>query len=97
MIQQISRALVIGAGNMGAGIAAQLANAGVQTVLLDRVLSGESSRNCLAERAIERQMGGGGFMHPTGRGSCSRGTWRTTWNSLRWPIGSSRPSTKTST
>lgn len=64
MIQQISRALVIGAGNMGAGIAAQLANAGVQTVLLDRVLSGESSRNCLAERAIERQMGGGGFMHP---------------------------------
>ena len=35
-IKQIRKAAVIGAGVMGAGIAAQLANAGIEVELLDR-------------------------------------------------------------
>ena len=60
----ISKAAVIGAGNMGAGIAAHLANAGVRVLLLDRVDPDSASRNALAEKAVERQLRGGGFMHP---------------------------------
>jgi 3-hydroxyacyl-CoA dehydrogenase len=45
---------VIGAGTMGAGIAAQVANAGVPVVLLDIVPNGANNRNALAEAAIAR-------------------------------------------
>jgi 3-hydroxyacyl-CoA dehydrogenase len=45
---------VIGAGTMGAGIAAQVANAGVPVVLLDIVPAGANNRNVLAEGAIAR-------------------------------------------
>ncbi|MFT8644323.1 MAG: 3-hydroxyacyl-CoA dehydrogenase NAD-binding domain-containing protein [Gluconacetobacter sp.] len=48
---------VIGAGTMGAGIAAHMANAGAQVVLLD--LDAE-----VAARAVERQVKAGGFMLP---------------------------------
>jgi len=50
---EINKAAVIGAGTMGLGIAGQLANAGVDVLLLD--LPAESgNRNAVCERAIER-------------------------------------------
>lgn len=49
----INRAAVIGAGTMGLGIAGQLANAGVEVLLLDVPSAGEN-RNTIAERALER-------------------------------------------
>ena len=45
---------VIGAGVMGAGIAAHCANAGIRTLLLDIVPEGAEERNVLACRALER-------------------------------------------
>ena len=50
----ISRVCVIGAGVMGSGIAAQVANAGVAVVLLDIIPPGASDRNVLAKAALER-------------------------------------------
>ena len=50
---EIEKAAVIGAGTMGLGIAGQLANAGVDVVLLDIPADGDN-RNAIAERALER-------------------------------------------
>ena len=50
---EINKAAVIGAGTMGLGIAGQLANAGVDVLLLDIPADGEN-RNAHGERAIER-------------------------------------------
>lgn len=50
---EIKKAAVIGAGTMGLGIAGQLANAGVDVLLLDIPAQGEN-RNANGERAIER-------------------------------------------
>lgn len=50
---EINRAAVIGAGTMGLGIAGQLANAGIDVLLLD-VASDGDNRNAIAERALER-------------------------------------------
>lgn len=50
----IARVGVIGAGVMGAGIAAHVANAGLPVVLLDIVPAGQSDRNALAAGAIEK-------------------------------------------
>lgn len=50
---EINKAAVIGAGTMGLGIAGQLANAGVDVLLLDMPSEG-ANRNAIAERAIER-------------------------------------------
>ena len=50
----ISKVCVIGAGVMGSGIAAQVANAGVPALLLDIVPAGASDRNVLAKAALER-------------------------------------------
>ena len=50
----IRRAAVIGAGVMGSGIAAQIANAGVPVLLLDIVPAGAADRNALAEGALAR-------------------------------------------
>ncbi|HEX2859086.1 MAG TPA: 3-hydroxyacyl-CoA dehydrogenase NAD-binding domain-containing protein [Alphaproteobacteria bacterium] len=47
------RIAVIGAGVMGAGIAAQAANAGVEVLLLD-IVPKEGDRNALAKGAIEK-------------------------------------------
>ena len=52
MAGSIRKVGVIGAGTMGAGIAAQVANAGVPVVLLDIVPGGANNRNTLAETAI---------------------------------------------
>jgi 3-hydroxyacyl-CoA dehydrogenase len=48
----ISKVAVIGAGTMGAGIAGQVANAGIEVWLLD--LPGDGNPNALAERGLER-------------------------------------------
>jgi 3-hydroxyacyl-CoA dehydrogenase len=50
----VSSVAVIGAGVMGASIAAHVANAGVPVMLLDIVTPGAASRNAVAEGAIER-------------------------------------------
>jgi 3-hydroxyacyl-CoA dehydrogenase len=54
MGQAIEKVAVIGAGVMGSGIAAHVANAGVSCVLLDVVPKGANNRNQLAEAAIAR-------------------------------------------
>ncbi len=50
---EIKTAAVIGAGTMGLGIAGQLANAGVDVLLLDIPADGDD-RNAIARRALER-------------------------------------------
>src|SRR6266851_5237617 len=50
----IRRVCVIGAGVMGSGIAAQVANAGVPVLLLDIVKPGAASRSAIAAGAIDR-------------------------------------------
>jgi 3-hydroxyacyl-CoA dehydrogenase len=64
----VKRAAVIGAGSMGAGIAAQFANAGVPVDLLDIAGEGAATRNGPAEAGIERQLKVNGFMHPAAAG-----------------------------
>ena len=49
---KINKVAVIGAGTMGAGIAGQVANAGIHVYLLD--LPGDDKPNALAERGLER-------------------------------------------
>jgi 3-hydroxyacyl-CoA dehydrogenase len=51
---QIKRVCVIGSGVMGAGIAAQVANAGFPVVLLDVVPDGATDRNMSAKAAVDR-------------------------------------------
>jgi 3-hydroxyacyl-CoA dehydrogenase len=51
---EIKSVAVIGAGVMGASIAAHVANAGVNVLLLDIVKPGAKNRNEIAEGAIER-------------------------------------------
>jgi 3-hydroxyacyl-CoA dehydrogenase len=53
MAYSINSAAVIGAGTMGLGIAGQLANAGVDVLLLDLPSEGDN-RNAVCERALER-------------------------------------------
>ncbi len=53
---EIRKAAVIGAGTMGAAIAAQFANAGVPVFLLDIVPAGAKTRNALAEGAIAKML-----------------------------------------
>jgi 3-hydroxyacyl-CoA dehydrogenase len=55
-MQPIRKVTVIGAGVMGAGIAAQVANAGVPVLLLDIVPHGAANRNALAEGAIAKML-----------------------------------------
>ncbi|MDH3712216.1 MAG: 3-hydroxyacyl-CoA dehydrogenase NAD-binding domain-containing protein [Gammaproteobacteria bacterium] len=50
---EINKAAVVGAGTMGLGIAGQLANAGVEVLLLDRPSTGDD-RNAIPRRAVER-------------------------------------------
>jgi 3-hydroxyacyl-CoA dehydrogenase len=49
----VRRAAVLGAGTMGSRIAAHLANAGIPTLLLDMVPSGDGDRSRLAKSALE--------------------------------------------
>lgn len=59
----ITRAAVIGAGSMGAGIAAQLANSGVLVDLLDVPAPG-TDPDARARAGIDRQLAERGFMSP---------------------------------
>ncbi|MCH6196874.1 3-hydroxyacyl-CoA dehydrogenase/enoyl-CoA hydratase family protein [Corynebacterium mastitidis] len=59
----IRTAAVFGAGSMGAGIAAHLANAGVRVHLLDIPAEGED-RDARAKKGIELQLKRRGFMRP---------------------------------
>ncbi len=52
----IAKCAVIGAGVMGGGIAAQIANAGVPVMLLDIVPPNANNRNVIAETAIEKML-----------------------------------------
>ncbi|MCW5774697.1 MAG: 3-hydroxyacyl-CoA dehydrogenase, partial [Rhodospirillaceae bacterium] len=52
----IKKAAVIGAGVMGSGIAAHIANAGVPVMLLDIVPKGANDRSAVAKGAIERML-----------------------------------------
>ncbi len=52
----IEKAAVIGAGLMGGGIAAHIANAGHDVVLLDIVPADSGDRNALAEGAVARML-----------------------------------------
>lgn len=53
--QPINKVCVIGAGTMGAGIAAQVANAGVPVLLLD-IVRDPHNRNAVAAGAVERML-----------------------------------------
>lgn len=52
MADPIRKVAVLGAGTMGAGIAAQIANGGVPVLLLDIVPDGANDRSVLAKKAI---------------------------------------------
>jgi len=54
MMADIKKVAVIGAGVMGASIAAHVANAGVPVVLLDVVAKDNSNRSAIAEGAVEK-------------------------------------------
>ena len=56
MVDAIKKVCVIGAGTMGAGIAAQVANAGVPVLLLDIVPKEGANRNAIAEGAVARML-----------------------------------------
>jgi 3-hydroxyacyl-CoA dehydrogenase len=62
----IRKVAVIGAGVMGRGIAAHVANAGLPVLLLDVVPPGATNRNMLAENALAalRKAQPAAFMHP---------------------------------
>ena len=53
---KINNVAVIGAGLMGSGIAAQVANAGFPVTLLDIVPDGASNRNVIAESAVSKML-----------------------------------------
>ena len=62
----IQKAAVLGAGVMGSGIAAHIANAGIPVVLLDIVPKGAANRNAIAEGAVQKLLKAdpAAFMHP---------------------------------
>ncbi|WBT08956.1 3-hydroxyacyl-CoA dehydrogenase NAD-binding domain-containing protein [Corynebacterium sp. SCR221107] len=65
-INPIQRAAVIGAGSMGAGIAAHMANAGIDVLLLDMPAEGatHAERSARAQAGIDTQLKRRGFMRP---------------------------------
>jgi 3-hydroxyacyl-CoA dehydrogenase len=62
----IKKVAVLGSGVMGGGIAAHVANAGLEVLLLDIVPKGAANRNQVAEGAIQRLLRANpaAFMHP---------------------------------
>jgi 3-hydroxyacyl-CoA dehydrogenase len=54
MADRINKVAVIGAGVMGCGIAAQIANAGIPVLLLDILPKDGANRNAVAEAAVAR-------------------------------------------
>ena len=66
MAGQIHKVAVLGSGVMGGGIAAHVANAGLEVVLLDIVPKGATNRNQVSDGAIQRLLKANpaAFMHP---------------------------------
>ncbi|AZA11463.1 3-hydroxyacyl-CoA dehydrogenase/enoyl-CoA hydratase family protein [Corynebacterium gerontici] len=60
----VRKAVVIGSGSMGSGIAALIASAGVQVTLLD-IASEEGQRNQRAQKGKDIQVQRRGFTHPS--------------------------------
>ena len=56
MVDQVKKVCVIGAGVMGAGIAAQIANAGIPVLLLDIVPREGDDRDALAKGAVAKML-----------------------------------------
>ncbi len=56
MTKDIKQVAVIGAGVMGAGIAAHIANSGTPVLLLDIVPEGAKNRNAVAEGAVAKML-----------------------------------------
>ncbi|MGN6122641.1 MAG: 3-hydroxyacyl-CoA dehydrogenase family protein, partial [Sphingomonas oligoaromativorans] len=56
MVGEIKKVCVIGSGTMGAGIAAQVANAGVPVLLLDIVPKEGSDRDAIAKGAVAKML-----------------------------------------
>ena len=54
MSESIKKVCVIGAGVMGAGIAAQVANAGIPVLLLDIVPKDGDDRDAVAKAAVAK-------------------------------------------
>lgn len=65
-MSEIKKVAVIGAGVMGAGIAAQVANAGVDVLLLDIVPKEGKNRDAIAKGAVEKlkKSNPAALMHP---------------------------------
>ena len=80
---KIKKVAVLGAGVMGGGIAAQMADAGVEVILLDLVPDGATNRNLLAETAVEaeRESSPPGFVYPAGPARSLAATWKMIWAS----------------
>ena len=53
---KIEKVAVIGAGVMGSGIAAHVANAGFNVTLLDIVPEGAENRNIITEMAVKKML-----------------------------------------
>ena len=53
---KIEKVAVIGAGVMGSGIAAHVANAGFNVTLLDIVPEGAENRNIITETAVKKML-----------------------------------------
>ncbi|HAU67868.1 MAG TPA: acetoacetyl-CoA reductase, partial [Gammaproteobacteria bacterium] len=61
-MKTIKKVAVIGAGTMGSGIAGQVANAGIDVLLLDLPQDGDSNINALSERGLQRLRDENGLM-----------------------------------
>ena len=82
---RIKKVAVFGAGVMGGGIAAQMADAGVEVVLLDLVPEGATNRNALAEAAVKTQKESvpPGFVFPSRAGLITCGNFEDDLGKLR--------------
>lgn len=80
----IKKVAVIGSGVMGAGIAAQVANAGLPVVLLDIVPSGAEDKNMLSKGAVDRMLNvpPAGFMHPENAKLVTCGNLEDNWDMI---------------
>src|ERR1700690_4492913 len=67
-MRTIQRVAVLGAGTMGARIAAHFANAGIPSLLLDIVIPNQPNRNAAALKGIDNaaKQKPGGFMADSG-------------------------------
>ena len=83
---EIRRVAVIGAGVMGAKIAAHLANADVETLLLDIVPHDAENRNVLADKAIDDMLKSvpATFVHPNKKKLVISGNLEDDFDSLKY-------------